>query len=73
MSTDTICDSSEYSASRAMLKLELEGKGCNDAFEPQLSLVRNVRCYAAQTLQCAEEVESHDTLHLRHVVFRKVC
>lgn len=55
-----------------MLRLELEGGGCSEAFDPQLQFMHNARLYAAQMLQGAEDSQHYDTLQLRHVVFRKV-
>lgn len=55
-----------------MLWLELEGRGCYNVFDPQLEFVRNCNLYAAQMLQGQEKSDFHETLQLRHVVFRKV-
>ena len=60
------------SASRAILTVELESGGCNDAFRPQLDLVHNATKFCAQTCSGVSENAVFDTLLVRHVIFKRV-
>ncbi|KAJ3544524.1 hypothetical protein NM688_g5733 [Phlebia brevispora] len=58
-------------AARAMLRLEIEAKGCWDAFTPQLLLLQNIRKHVSEVLGGEDDFERGDTVHFQHIIFRK--
>ncbi|KAJ3559059.1 hypothetical protein NM688_g578 [Phlebia brevispora] len=59
------------SASRAMLRLEIEGKQCLEAFKPQLDFFTNVRRHVANVLESEDTTQCGQSLQFQHVLFRK--
>ncbi|KAJ3559443.1 hypothetical protein NM688_g343 [Phlebia brevispora] len=59
------------SASRAILSLEIEGRGCDQAFGPQLRFMENVRLHISRTLDSDKRTELGHSIQFQHVLFRK--
>ncbi|KAJ3557956.1 hypothetical protein NM688_g1189 [Phlebia brevispora] len=59
------------SACRASLRLEIEGKNCEQAFGPQLHFVRSIGAHVAQALQGNDMTNLETSLRFEHMIFRK--
>ncbi|KAJ3559974.1 hypothetical protein NM688_g14 [Phlebia brevispora] len=59
------------SAFRACLRLEIDGKNCEEAFGPQLSFVKNVGAHVAHALQGNDTTILDTSLRFEHQIFRK--